>query len=182
VTRVSPTQLRRRAAKIRLIAMDVDGVLTDGKIVIRASGEEIKEWNVKDRIGFFMLKHTKTPIHLAWITGRKSAQVEARAKEIGAALHQGCENKGRALEETAKHFGVTLQETAFLGDDLIDLPAFARAGLAVSPADGHAEAKASAHWVTKAKGGEGVFREVADTVLKARDEWSRVIDHFRNPA
>ena len=173
--------LKRRLKKIRLLAMDVDGVLTDGKIILLESGEEVKAWNVKDRIGFFMVKASPVPLRLAWITGRKSKQVEDRAAEIGAVLHQGSEDKGRDLEETAAKIGLKLEETLFIGDDLVDLPAFARAGLAVCPADAHEEARKACHWTTRARGGEGVFREVADAVLKAQGQWEAVLSRYRRP-
>ncbi len=179
--KLSKKEIERRLKKIRLLAMDVDGVLTDGKIILLESGEEVKEWNVKDRIGFFMVQRASTPFHLVWITGRKSKQVEARAAEIDAVLFQNTDHKGRALEETASKFGLRLEETLFIGDDLVDLPALARAGLAVCPADAHEEVRKVCHWVTRSPGGRGVFREVADAVLKAHGEWKAVLDRFRDP-
>jgi 3-deoxy-D-manno-octulosonate 8-phosphate phosphatase (KDO 8-P phosphatase) len=172
----------RRMKKLRLLAMDVDGVLTDGKIIIMDSGEEVKEWNVKDRIGFFMARRASPPFALAWITGRKSKQVESRAAEIGARLHQHADHKGEKLSETAASFGLSVDQAVFIGDDLVDLPALARAGLAVCPSDAHPEVKKACHWVTDAPGGAGVFREVFDAVLKAQGRWDAVLDQFKNPA
>lgn len=173
--------LTKRLKAVKLIAMDVDGVLTDGKIIILDSGEEVKEWNVKDRIGFFIMK--REGFKLAWITGRKSKQVEARAAEIGVdVLRQNADHKGKALEETAALCGVTLAQTVFIGDDWVDLPALARAGLAVSPADARPEVKKASHWVLDVNGGRGVFREVADAVLTAQGRMKGVLDSFRDPA
>ena len=93
----------------------------DGKIILMESGEEVKEWNVKDRIGFFVAK--REGFRLAWITGRKSRQVEARAAEVGVdVLRQHADHKGLALEESAAEAGVRMEETLFIGDDLVDLP------------------------------------------------------------
>lgn len=171
----------KRMKKVRLLAMDVDGVLTDGKIIIMDSGEEVKEWNVKDRIGFFMASRANPPFPLAWITGRKSRQVEARAAEIKAVLHQHADHKGEKLSEAAASLGLDASQALFIGDDLVDLPAFARAGLAVCPADAHPEVKKACHWVTDAKGGGGVFREVFDAVLKVQGLWAGVIAQFKDP-
>lgn len=173
--------LLKRLKKIRLLAMDVDGVLTDGKIIILNSGEEVKEWNVKDRIGFFIMK--REGYKLAWITGRKSRQVEARAAEIGVdVLHQNADHKGRALEDAAAKCGVALEETLFIGDDWVDLPALARTGLAICPADARPEIKKACHWTLPVEGGRGTFREAADAVLSAQGRLQGVLESFRDPA
>jgi len=180
---LSRRDLIKRAQKIRLFAMDVDGVLTDGSILILNSGEEVKVWHVRDRIGFFILKKFKDRFSLAWITGRKSRQVEVRAKELGvASLHQNCEDKGAALEETVRKFRVTLDQTLFLGDDLVDLPALKRAGLAICPSDAHPDIQRVCHWVTPSAGGRGAFREVVDFVLQAQGLHQTVLNHFERPA
>ncbi len=174
--------LRARARAIRLFAMDVDGVLTEGSIILLESGEEIKFWNVKDRIAFFMLKKFGERFPLAWITGRKSRQVEARAKEVGVAvLHQNCDHKGIALESTMADVKVKSSETLFVGDDLVDLPALRRAGLAVCPADAHPEIKKVCHWVTRAAGGRGAVREVVDFVLESQGLLGPLLEHYENP-
>lgn len=179
--KLSPKEIGRRLKKIRLFAMDVDGVLTDGKIIIMDSGEEVKEWNVKDRIGFFVAK--REGYHLAWITGRQSKQVEARAAEIKVdALYQHADHKGRCLEEAAAKLGVSLEETVFIGDDLVDLPALSRAGLSICPSDAAEDVRKACGWTTRAAGGAGVFREVLDAVLKAQGAWGRVLTSFQEPA
>jgi 3-deoxy-D-manno-octulosonate 8-phosphate phosphatase (KDO 8-P phosphatase) len=163
--------------------MDVDGVLTDGGILILESGEEVKVWNVRDRIGFFMLRRFGDRFPVAWITGRKSRQVAARAREIGvAALHQRCEDKGRALEETMGRLGLTSEETLYVGDDLVDLPALRRAGLAVCPADAHPAVRRACGWITRAVGGRGAVREVIDGVLDAQGLLDGVVEGFSHPA
>jgi 3-deoxy-D-manno-octulosonate 8-phosphate phosphatase (KDO 8-P phosphatase) len=163
--------------------MDVDGVLTDGGILVLNSGEEVKIWNVKDRIAFFILKSFAGRFTVVWITGRKSPQVAARAKEIGAAaLYQHSDHKGLDLDEARRTLKLEWDQVLFIGDDLVDLPALRRAGLAVCPADAHPAVKAVCGWVTRAEGGRGVLREVADAVLDAQGLWPEVLERFENPA
>ncbi len=174
--------LNQRLRRVRLFAMDVDGVLTDGGIIVLNSGEEVKVWNVKDRIAFFILKRLGARYSVAWITGRKSRQVADRAKEVGvAALHQNCDHKGAALEETLARLQLTAAESLFMGDDLVDLPALRRAGVAVCPADAHPEVKKACHWVTRAAGGRGALREVVDRVLTVQGRMPEVLAQFENP-
>jgi 3-deoxy-D-manno-octulosonate 8-phosphate phosphatase (KDO 8-P phosphatase) len=182
LSKLSAKALRARTKKIRLFAMDVDGVLTEGSIILLASGEEIKFWNVKDRIAFFMLKKLRPRFRLAWITGRKSRQVADRAKEVGVVrLHQRCEDKGAALAATMAELKVLPQETLFIGDDLVDLPALRRAGLAVCPSDAHPAVKKVCHWVTRSPGGRGVFREVADAVIESQGLMPSLLAMYEKP-
>lgn len=182
MSKLSAKALRARAKSIRLFAMDVDGVLTEGSIILLKSGEEIKFWNVKDRIGFFMLKKFGKKFLLAWITGRKSRQVADRAKEVGVArLHQRCEDKGAALESTLADLKIDNAQTLFIGDDLVDLPALRRAGLAVCPSDAHPAVKKACHWVTRSPGGRGVFREVVDFVLESQGLMKPLLEMYENP-
>lgn len=183
VKKLPRAELLRRASRIRLLAMDVDGVLTDGAIIVLNSGEEVKFWNVRDRIGFFMLRECGKAFRTAWITGRESLQVKTRAKELNIGrLYQRCEDKGRAYLETVKAFGLSPEEGLFIGDDLVDLPAFRHAGLAVCPGDAHPAVKDACHWTTRAVGGRGVFREVADLVLRSQGLWEGVLAKFESPA
>lgn len=183
MARLSQKEIVRRAKKIKLFAMDVDGVLTDGSIIILNSGEEVKFWNVRDRIGFFMLNRSGADFKLAWITGRESPQVETRAHELHVhSLYQKSEDKGKALNEILRRFNLKPEEVLFIGDDLVDLPALKIAGLSVCPSDAADTVKAACHWVTKFPGGRGVFRETVDVVLKAQGLWSAVIHQFENPS
>lgn len=180
---LSPKEILRRAKKIKLFAMDVDGVLTDGSILILNSGEEVKVWNVRDRIGFFMLGRASADYKLAWITGRESLQVESRARELKIhSLYQKSEDKGKALSEVLRRFSLKPEETLFIGDDLVDLPALRMAGLAVCPSDAADAVKSACHWVTKVPGGRGVFREAVDVVLKAQGLWAGVLRQFETPS
>jgi 3-deoxy-D-manno-octulosonate 8-phosphate phosphatase (KDO 8-P phosphatase) len=175
--------LVRRARDVRLLAMDVDGVLTDGTILILDSGEEVKFWNVKDRIGFFMLRRAGTPFRTAWITGRKSRQVRRRAAEIGVDfLRQDSHDKGADLRAALRRFRLRPEQALYIGDDLVDLPALRLAGLAVCPADAVGAVRAACHWATRARGGRGAFREAVDLVLRAQGLWRAVLARFEDPS
>jgi len=159
-----------RAQRIKLLAMDVDGVLTDGAIIYAAASEcefEIKAFDVRDGLGIKLA--LRAGIHIAWLTGRKSDVVVRRARELGVAtVTQGVRDKGAALRQIADQQGLALEEVAFIGDDLNDLPAMRFAGLAFAPADAVETARRAAHYVTEASGGRGAVREVIGMLLRAQ--------------
>lgn len=169
-----------RAKKIRLIGMDVDGVLTAGEIIVLDSQEEVKIWNVKDRMGFHLLRLSGAGIKLAWITGRKSRQVEDRARECGVdAVHQDCMSKKKVMDELLGRFGLSPDQVLFVGDDLIDVPVMKYVGLAVCPSDACDEARAAAHYVSPVAGGRGIAREIIEIVLKAQGAWDKAVERYR---
>lgn len=171
--------LLRRARKIKLLAMDVDGVLTGGEIIILDSGEEVKVWSVKDRMGFALLKHSGLSVKLAWITARKSKQVETRAKEIGVHyLFQNSLDKWAAIRSCMEDMKISAAEVAYIGDDFVDLCPLQNAGLAVCPPDSPDELKAVCHYRTRTASGKGVAREVIDLILKARGGWKKALSVF----
>ncbi|MBQ3834573.1 MAG: HAD hydrolase family protein [Elusimicrobia bacterium] len=164
------------ASKIKLIATDIDGVLTAGEIIILESGEEIKVWNVRDRQGLTLLRKNLPEIKIAWITGRKSKQVELRAKEQKIDfLVQECKNKVTTLINIANKLDISLSEIAYIGDDVIDLGALKKSGLSVCPKDAVFEAKKISKYVSQYNGGKGVFREVCELILKSRKMWDDII-------
>lgn len=168
-----------RAKKIRLLATDVDGVLTGGEIIILNSGEELKIWSVKDRMGFALLKHSGAPIKMAWITARKSDQVRIRGEEIGVHfIRQGCLDKRLALAAIAKTMKISPSEIAYVGDDYVDYPAMKMAGLAVCPPESPDLIKKISHYRTRASSGKGVAREVIEIILKAQGHWKKAIAPF----
>jgi 3-deoxy-D-manno-octulosonate 8-phosphate phosphatase (KDO 8-P phosphatase) len=155
------------ARGIRLLVLDVDGVLTDGRLYLSANGEEFKAFHVRDGSGLVAVQ--KAGIVVAIISGRDSAAVRRRAEELGIRhVRQGVGDKAAALDELMREAGARAEEVACVGDDSPDVPMLRKARLAVAVADAHASAVAAAHWVTTAKGGRGAVREVCDLLLKAR--------------
>jgi len=162
--------VRGRAKKIRLLLLDVDGVLTDGRIIIDERGKETKQFHVRDGQGIALL--LRAGIEVGFISARASAAVRRRAKELGVRLvRQGVRDKLRTYDEIKRARGLRDEEIAYVGDDLVDWPLLRRAGLAVCVADAWADLRARVHWVTRAAGGAGAVREVADTLLKAQGKW-----------
>ncbi len=169
-------QLLNSAAKVKLIATDIDGVLTAGEIIILESGEEVKLWNVKDRQGLNLLKKNLPDIKIAWISGRKSKQLELRAKEQKIDfLVQECKDKVKTLIEIANKLKISFDEIAYIGDDIIDLGVLKKAGFSVCPKDAVFEAKKVAKYISSYDGGKGVFREVCEIVLKSKKLWDEII-------
>lgn len=169
-------QLLNMALKIKLIATDVDGVLTAGEVIVLESGEEIKIWNVRDRQGLHTLKQYLPNIKTAWITGRKSKQVEIRAKEQKVEyLIQECKDKMKAIIDIANKLSIGLSEILYIGDDIIDLSVLRKVGLSVCPKDAVVEAKKVSKYISQYDGGKGVFREVCEILLKANNKWDEII-------
>jgi 3-deoxy-D-manno-octulosonate 8-phosphate phosphatase (KDO 8-P phosphatase) len=156
-----------RARHIRLLALDVDGVLTDGRLYLSAAGEELKVFHVRDGSGLVALQ--RAGIAVALVSGRDSAAVSRRAAELGIRhVRQGVSDKGAELDRLLADLAVEPAETACVGDDTPDLPMLRRAGLAIAVADAHPALVEAAHWTTTAPGGRGAVREVCDLLLSAR--------------
>jgi 3-deoxy-D-manno-octulosonate 8-phosphate phosphatase (KDO 8-P phosphatase) len=156
-----------RARNIRLLVLDVDGVLTDGRLYLSAAGEELKVFHVRDGSGLVAVQ--RAGITVAIISGRDSAAVTRRAAELGIRhVRQGVADKGAALDQLLDELGVSAAETACVGDDTPDVPMLRRAGLAIGVADAHPALLAAAHWVTHSNGGQGAVREACDLLLSAR--------------
>lgn len=165
------------AERVRVIVTDVDGVLTDGRLSVDDAGIETKTFHVWDGSAAAHLR--QMGIGLAIITGRQSRAMVYRAREMGVTeLHQGHRDKLAVLQRLATTFAVTLDEMAFIGDDLLDIRALAAVGFACAPADARPEVRAFAHYVTAAPGGRGVLREVAEIVLRARGLWEPLMAHY----
>ncbi len=159
-----------RASRIRLLVLDVDGVLTDGGLVYGASGEETKRFHVHD--GLALVAARRAGLQVAVLSSRASAAVTRRMSELGVAeIHQAVADKAQALEALLERLGLRAAEVAVMGDDLPDLPAMGRAGLALAPANAVAEVKRAAHWVARRRGGDGAVREAVEMLLKARRAW-----------
>lgn len=156
-----------RARRVRLLVLDVDGVLTDGRLFLSAAGEELKVFHVRDGSGLVEIQ--RAGIDVAIISGRDSAAVTRRAAELGIErVSQGVADKGAALEALLAELGVAAEETACVGDDTPDLPMLNRVGLAIGVADSHPALHEAVHWLTPSPGGRGAVREVCDLLLSAR--------------
>ncbi len=158
-------ELREKLKKVKMLILDVDGVLTDGSIVYSSEGEEIKTFNVHDGYGIEMLRARGIPVGI--ITGRISQIVERRAKDLKIEdLVQGTIDKVPAAESFAKKYNITLNEIAFMGDDLFDIPLLQKVGFSCAPKNARKEVKRIVDYVTKNEGGKGAVREVIDLILE----------------
>ncbi len=176
----SKAQILKIAKNIKLLACDVDGVLTRGEIIVLNNGEEVKIWNVKDGLGYHELRGTFPRVQTAWITGRESQQVQQRAESMRIDyLVQNCMGKKAALEAILDESGFKASETAYIGDDIVDIPVLKEVGFAVCPKNAMDEVKKHVDYVSAINGGEGVAREVIDLILKAKGDWKRVLDKYK---
>ncbi|SAI23390.1 hydrolase [Bordetella ansorpii] len=166
LARVAPNA-RERAAAVRLMVFDVDGVLTDGSLYYGENGEQMKRFHALDGHGLRLLM--EGGVKVALITGRSGPIVARRAAELGIAdVQQGVRDKGTALAELAQRHSVQLNETGYMGDDIIDLPAMQRAGFSASVPNAPGYVSQSAHWIATLPGGSGAVRECCDLLLAAR--------------
>lgn len=155
------------AKEIRLLLLDVDGVLTDGSVVYAQSGSELKAFNTKDGFGIRLLQ--EAGVEVGVITARSSEAVQRRAQDLKLAhVYQGVRNKIEAFETILAEQKLSVKEVAYMGDDWLDLPLLSRVGLAVTTSDAVAEVKAVAHYVTKRNGGRGAVRELCDLIIDAK--------------
>ncbi len=162
-----PVATRQRLAAIRLMVFDVDGVLTDGSLWYGEHGETVKRFHAHDGHGLKMLE--VSGIKVALVTGREGPVVDRRAAELGLGdVLQNVRDKGAALSTLASRHHLGLEQTGFMGDDLIDLPAMQRAGFAASVPDAPAYIAQSAHWVSSRTGGHGAVRECCDLILASQ--------------
>ena len=159
--------MKEKSASIKLLILDVDGVLTDGRITLNERGEEVKSFDVKDGLGLKMLM--STGVEVVIITGRKSMVVEHRAKELGIdEVWQGIKDKRALSRKIIEEKGLEKNEVCCIGDDLPDLAMFMEAGLRIAVADGVEEVREEADFVTKKKGGYGAVREACELILKSK--------------
>ena len=169
--------IQERAARIKLLLMDCDGVLTDGRIWLFADGEEQKGFHTRDGLGIDLLH--RAGLRSGIISGRTSRAVETRARGLGMSfVVQGHENKVQAFADILVQANVTNPEVAYIGDDLNDIPLMVRSGLGVAVADAALETREHAHYVTKAPGGFGAVREVIELLLKSQGRWDDLIKKY----
>lgn len=171
-------ELRRLAATIQLIILDVDGVLTDGGLFYGPDGEAMKRFDVKDGHGIVMARLAGLPA--AILTARTSSIVEVRGKELGfKAVYQGRRQKGPALLELCRELSVDPAACAYMGDDTNDLHPMSLVGLPACPADAVPEVRAVAHYIAQNRGGHGAVRELVELCLRASNRWDAALSHMR---
>lgn len=171
------TLLLERAAGIRLLALDVDGVLTDGKIYFDSEGRELKSFYTRDGLGMKALQRSGT--RLAIITGRKSPMVTQRATELDIDfVFQGSSDKLEAYMELLDQSGLEDKQVCYAGDDWIDLPVLRRCGLAITVPTADRELRERVHWVTTRDGGDGAVREICDLILTAQGHFERLLQEI----
>ncbi|MBI1248619.1 HAD hydrolase family protein [bacterium] len=169
--------LDQRCQKIELLLTDVDGVLTDGGVILNNDGVESKQFHIRDGLGFKLWQQAGFKCGL--ITGRNSQVVRLRAQELGMdVVRQGIRDKTTVAQEVLDQFNYQPEQLAFVGDDLIDLGPIRLAGLGIAVADAVDEVKAAADYVTKTPGGKGAIREVIEVILKAKKVWNDIIQTF----
>lgn len=165
------------AKNIKLLILDVDGVLTDGSIILDNKGNEFKSFHVRDGHGIKML--IRAGITVAMITGRYSKVVERRAHELGIKeVFQKCHDKRIAYRHLIEKYSLNPEEVAYVGDDIVDLPLLKISGFSASVADATEEAKNASMMITKNKGGKGAVREICEFILKAKGFWKGILDGY----
>lgn len=172
--------MKERLSKIRLLLLDVDGVLTDGRIVIDNNGVETKAFNVRDGHGLKMLQRSGMQVGI--ITGRRSEVVTVRARELGIDIvHQGVRDKLVPYRELLAQLQLADDQVAYVGDDVVDLPILRRVGFSATVADAIEDVKPLVHYVTRCTGGNGAVREICDLFLKETGHWAEVTARYFEP-
>ncbi len=166
-----------KAKRLKLLILDVDGVLTDGKLFFDNQGNEYKSFHARDGHGIKLLR--QTGVEVAVISGRKSNSVALRMKNLGIEyVYQGHENKQAAFDELIQKTGITPEQAAHVGDDLLDLPLMMRVGLAIAVNDANLAVKQRAHWCTDLPGGHGAVREVCDFIMQAQGSFEDIVNFY----
>jgi len=179
---VTGNSIAARARRIRLVLFDVDGVLTDGTILLHADGSESKRFDIKDGTGIVLAQ--RAGMTVGFLSARMSAPTAQRAAQLGVTLlHQGVASKLETYEQIVDQLLVEDDEVAYMGDDIVDLPVLARAGLAAAPADASPDVRPRVHWVSGAAGGHGAARELVELILRAQEKWEPIVrEYLRDPA
>jgi 3-deoxy-D-manno-octulosonate 8-phosphate phosphatase (KDO 8-P phosphatase) len=173
------SQIQQLATKIKMIALDVDGVMTDGIIYTNPDGTETKGFHVRDGFGIIMAK--RAGIKFCLITGRLSATVKHRAQQLDIEeVHGGFTDKAEILDDVLTRHNLKWTEVAYMGDDLFDIPVMRRVQISATPKDGCAEVIDEAKWVSSYCGGHGAIREFVELILKAQGLWVNILEQFRD--
>lgn len=174
------SDLLKKARNIKLLLLDVDGVLTDNKLFYGDNGVEYKSFHTRDGHGMVMLQ--KSGIEIGIITGRKSELVKRRMQDLKVAhLYQGVPDKLPTFLSLVEKLGLELEEIAYMGDDILDLPILTRAGLSSTVANADPEVLSRVDFISQYKGGEGAVRELCELILKSQDLWQQHMDFYLRP-
>jgi 3-deoxy-D-manno-octulosonate 8-phosphate phosphatase (KDO 8-P phosphatase) len=169
--------IKEKLKRIKLLILDVDGVMTDGRIIMDDEGHEIKNFNVRDGHGLKILQ--RYGIKVAILTGRQSKVVEHRAKDLEIKdVYQKVFNKKEVFEKILKKHKLSPNEAAFIGDDIVDIPVLRRVGFSIAVADAADVVKKSVDYVAKNRGGRGAIREVCEMILQAQDKWKEIASKY----
>lgn len=174
---MTPDIDRELASRIRLLVLDVDGVLTDGRLVMGPEGEEYRQFFAHDGTGIRVA--LRAGIEVAFLSARESTVVSRRAETLGVReVLQGRRKKLDALVRLTERLGIPLSDVAYVGDDLVDIPPVSRVGLGVAVADACEDLKRAARFITEAPGGGGAIREAVEAILRARGDWDEILSSF----
>jgi 3-deoxy-D-manno-octulosonate 8-phosphate phosphatase (KDO 8-P phosphatase) len=166
--------VQTKAARVKLILFDVDGVLTDGKVLVHANGTESKEFNIRD--GIAMVWAQRAGLRVGFLSARTSATTPHRAAQLGVTLvYHGVASKIETFERILRDLAIEDEEVAYMGDDIVDLAVLQRAGLSAAPADAVEEVRARVDFVARSNGGEGAARELIETILRAKQAWDAIV-------
>jgi 3-deoxy-D-manno-octulosonate 8-phosphate phosphatase (KDO 8-P phosphatase) len=169
--------IETQTAKIRLILFDVDGVLTDGKILLHADGTESKQFDIKD--GTAIVWAQRAGLTVGFLSARTSAATAQRAAQLGVSVvQQGVASKLDAYEQITRQQGLTDAQVAYMGDDVLDLPVLGRVGLSAAPSDAADDVRARVHWVSRRPGGAGAARELIELILQAQGRWGSIMSAY----
>lgn len=169
--------IQAKASRIKLVLLDVDGVLTDGKVVLQADGGESKRFDIKD--GLAIVWAQRAGLTVGFLSARTSPTTLHRAAQLGVTLvHQGVTSKLETYEQVAGDLCEDDDEVAYMGDDLVDLPVIARAGLSAAPADASVDVRTRVDWVSAANGGDGAVRELIEMILRAQNRWDDIVGAY----
>ena len=172
-----PNEIIEKAKRVKVFIVDIDGVMTDGRIIYSGYGDELRFFDVQDGFGITLLN--RAGIKTVIITAGKSKIVKHRARDLAIAkTYHGFMDKALAFDDLLKRFKVTPEEVCFIGDDLIDLPILKRAGFAVAVSNPVEEVKKLAHHITANPGGRGAVREICDLILKSQGKWDLVTSKY----
>lgn len=166
--------LQTKASRIKLLLFDVDGVLTDGKILLHADGTESKQFDIKDGTGLVWAQ--RAGLQVGFLSARRSAATTRRAEQLGIAIvHQGAPSKLNAYDEILRRQALADTDVAYMGDDVLDLPVVRRVGLSACPADAAREVRSQVDYVSRRRSGDGAVRDLIEVVLKAQKRWNALL-------